>query len=323
MLTNPSFLFLDEPTSGLDSTIAPRLVSTLWELAKGGRTVVMTIHQPSSRMYYMFHRVLLLSEGNLLYFGKGSEAIEYFTNSGYAPTIAMNPSDFLLALANVGHMGKNFAGVYTDQSNEDHALNKHKLISAYRNYFDAKLKPVLHEITDYDKSRGRFEDNGFGEWPTSWSQQFLVLIKRDVKERSMNLSQACGFTFVGSPILQEYWRCLRVLSFFPIKNLQIGLLFFFTSLWGALPLYRAIFTFPRELMMLEKERSSGMYRLSSYFMSRMVGDLPMELVLPTIFLTIIYWMAGLKANVDRIVDSQIISHPKQLANGVSSELDIS
>jgi len=79
--------------------------------------------------------------------------------------------------------------------------------------------------------------------------------------------------------------------------LQIGILFFLTSFWGGMPLYQAIFTFPQELMMLEKERSSGMYKLSSYFMSRMVGDLPMELVLPSIFLTIIYWMVGFKNNV--------------------------
>lgn len=46
--------------------------------------------------------------------------------------------------------------------------------------------------------------------------------------------------------------------------------------------------------MLEKERSSGMYRLSSYFMASTAADLPMELVLPTIFVTIAYWMAGLK-----------------------------
>lgn len=50
-------------------------------------------------------------------------------------------------------------------------------------------------------------------------------------------------------------------------------------------------------MMLEKERSSGMYRLSSYFISRMVADLPMELVLPTIFILITYFMTGLKATV--------------------------
>jgi len=100
LLIHPSLLFLDEPTSCLDSTTSQRIVSTLWELACGERTVVMTIHQPSSRLYYMLHKVLLLSEGNTLYYGKGSEAIEYFSNIGYAPSLAMNPSDFLLDLAN-------------------------------------------------------------------------------------------------------------------------------------------------------------------------------------------------------------------------------
>lgn len=100
MLINPSLLFLDEPTSGLDSTTAQKIVSTLWELANGGRTIVMTIHQPSSRLYYMFHKVLLLCEGNPLYFGKGSAALDYFASIGFAPSVAMNPADFLLDLAN-------------------------------------------------------------------------------------------------------------------------------------------------------------------------------------------------------------------------------
>ncbi|GFZ11312.1 ABC-2 type transporter family protein [Actinidia rufa] len=100
LLINPSLLFLDEPTSGLDSTTAQRIVSTLWELANGGRTVVMTIHQPSSRLFYMFHKVLLLSEGNPVYFGKGANTMDYFASIGYAPLVAMNPSDFLLDLAN-------------------------------------------------------------------------------------------------------------------------------------------------------------------------------------------------------------------------------
>lgn len=76
--------------------------------------------------------------------------------------------------------------------------------------------------------------------------------------------------------------------------MQIGLLFFLTGFWGFFALFEAIFTFPEERMMLNKERSSGMYRLSSYFLSRSVVDLPMELVLPTGFVIITYWMAGLK-----------------------------
>lgn len=50
-----------------------------------------------------------------------------------------------------------------------------------------------------------------------------------------------------------------------------------------------------------KEQASGMYTLSSYFMARIVGDMPMELVLPTIFVVVTYWMAGLKPELGAFV----------------------
>ncbi|KAI3835935.1 hypothetical protein MKX03_029312 [Papaver bracteatum] len=46
--------------------------------------------------------------------------------------------------------------------------------------------------------------------------------------------------------------------------------------------------------MLTKERSSSMYRFFSYFVAKTVADLPMELVLPTVFVIITYWIGGLK-----------------------------
>ncbi|KAL2343016.1 hypothetical protein Fmac_004301 [Flemingia macrophylla] len=67
MLVDPSLLVLDEPTSGLDSTTAHRLLGMLASLAKKGKTVVTSMHQPSSRVYQMFNKVLLLSEGQCLY----------------------------------------------------------------------------------------------------------------------------------------------------------------------------------------------------------------------------------------------------------------
>ncbi|XP_040861356.1 ABC transporter G family member 21 [Glycine max] len=58
--------------------------------------------------------------------------------------------------------------------------------------------------------------------------------------------------------------------------------------------------------MLMKERSSGMYHLSSYYVARMVGDLPMEFVLPTIFVAISYWMGGLKPSLVTFVLTLLI-----------------
>lgn len=100
LLINPSLLFLDEPTSGLDSTTAGRIVLTLSNLTKGNRTVVMSIHQPSSGIFYMFQKVLLLSGGHPIYFGKASSAMDYIASVGYAPSVQMNPADFLLDIAN-------------------------------------------------------------------------------------------------------------------------------------------------------------------------------------------------------------------------------
>ncbi|KAJ6744330.1 ABC TRANSPORTER G FAMILY MEMBER 25 [Salix purpurea] len=75
---------------------------------------------------------------------------------------------------------------------------------------------------------------------------------------------------------------------------RLGLLFFISIFWGVFPSSNSVFVFPQERAIFVRERASGMYTLSSYFMSRIVGDLPMELILPTIFLSVTYWMAGLK-----------------------------
>jgi ABC-type multidrug transport system ATPase subunit len=102
MLVDPSLLLLDEPTSGLDSTTAARIVVTLRRMAaEGGRAVVVTIHQPSSRLYHMFDKVLLLSaDGCPLYYGRAADALDYFASVGFASPLSLNPADLMLDLAN-------------------------------------------------------------------------------------------------------------------------------------------------------------------------------------------------------------------------------
>ncbi|KAL1567128.1 ABC transporter G family member 9-like isoform X2 [Salvia divinorum] len=280
MLINPSLLFLDEPTSGLDSTTALKIVSTLWELANGARTVVMTIHQPSSRLFYMFHKVLLMSEGNPLYFGKGADVLTYFSSVGYSPSVAMNPADYLLDLAN---------GVATADSNEDQVAIKQNLVKAYKTQLSTVVKLELAVEGSLHTSS---DDRMLKRWSNTWSDQFSVLLRRGIKERkhtSFSTIKIVQVLIVAVLVGIFWWQS-------SIDNLQdqVGLFFFISNFWGLYPLFQAIFTIPNERTMLTKERTSGMYRLSSYFMALTVGDLPMELVLPTIFYAIVYWMAGLK-----------------------------
>ena len=60
MINDPNLLFCDEPTSGLDSFMAMSIVDALRKLADKGKTVICTIHQPSSEIYQKFDRLCLL-----------------------------------------------------------------------------------------------------------------------------------------------------------------------------------------------------------------------------------------------------------------------
>ncbi|KAG9145491.1 hypothetical protein Leryth_019832 [Lithospermum erythrorhizon] len=285
MIINPRLLLLDEPTSGLDSTTAQKIVSTLWDFANGGRTIVMSIHQPSSRLFYMFHKVLLLSEGNSLYYGKSENAMDYFASIGFAPSVAMNPSDFLLDLAN---------GVSENESSDDTDEIKRTLVSAYKSDLEEIVKAELKGI---DRCPQVIFDGKkqYKKWPTSWWEQFWVLLMRGLKERKHESFSNLKFVEVIIVALLAaflWWKS-------DINHLQdqTSLFFFSATYWGFVPILEAIFAFPTEKLMLEKERSSGMYKLSSFFLARITSDLPMELALPTVFVFVTYFMGGLKRSL--------------------------
>ncbi|EGZ16794.1 soluble type ABC transporter, partial [Phytophthora sojae] len=83
ILTNPLLLFVDEPTSGLDSYMAEAVMVQLQQLAREGRTVITTVHQPSSELFTLFDTLYLLCDGVTVYNGKASDAVAYFAELGY------------------------------------------------------------------------------------------------------------------------------------------------------------------------------------------------------------------------------------------------
>ena len=70
LVSNPSLIFLDEPTSGLDSRSALNVIRVVQKLAKTGRTIICTIHQPSLALFQHFDNLLLLKRGRfwLMYY---------------------------------------------------------------------------------------------------------------------------------------------------------------------------------------------------------------------------------------------------------------
>lgn len=78
VLTDPALLLCDEPTSGLDAYMAQTTVEVLTRMARRGKTVVLTIHQPSSEVFAQFDKILLMAEGRVAFLGSPQEAQDFF-----------------------------------------------------------------------------------------------------------------------------------------------------------------------------------------------------------------------------------------------------
>ncbi|EGT47262.1 CBN-WHT-9 protein [Caenorhabditis brenneri] len=70
ILTDPPILFCDEPTSGLDSFMSHQVMQCLKNLAKEGKIVICTIHQPSTWVYQMADRLVVLCQGKVAFEGR-------------------------------------------------------------------------------------------------------------------------------------------------------------------------------------------------------------------------------------------------------------
>jgi ABC-type multidrug transport system ATPase subunit len=79
LIREPAIMFLDEPTSGLSSRDSENILDLLKELARKGKLLFIVIHQPSSDIFKMFDKLIILDTGGyLIYDGNPIESIEYF-----------------------------------------------------------------------------------------------------------------------------------------------------------------------------------------------------------------------------------------------------
>ncbi|KAL8217057.1 hypothetical protein R6Q57_023894 [Mikania cordata] len=329
IIINPSLLFLDEPTSGLDSTTALRIIELLQDIAEAEKTVITTIHQPSSRLFHKFDKLILLGRGGmLLYFGKASEAMEYFSSIGCSPLISMNPAEFLLDLAN-GNINDVSLPSQLIKQNHHHSqtilltngkpspTDVHEyLVEACETNVGEEMKRKATSSSssssvDQETKLSNIDDSCLHsvkrEWGATWIEQFTILFGRGIKERRHDYFSWLRITQIVATavILGLLWWRSDVHTPKDLQN-QAGLVFFIAVFWAFFPVFTAIFTFPQERAMLKKERAADMYKLSAYFVARTTSDIPLDLLLPLIFLLIVYFMAGLRLTSQSFVLTMLI-----------------
>ncbi len=84
LIREPAVLFLDEPTSGLSSRDSENVIDLLKELSLKGKLVFVVIHQPSSDIYKMFDKMIIMDTGGYpVYYGAPVEAVTYFKKAAH------------------------------------------------------------------------------------------------------------------------------------------------------------------------------------------------------------------------------------------------
>ncbi|KAF5734574.1 hypothetical protein HS088_TW15G00066 [Tripterygium wilfordii] len=96
IIHKPSLLFLDEPTSGLDSSSAYSVVEKVMDIAQGGSTVLMAIHQPSFRIQMLLDRVTVLARGRMIYMGSPHALQTHLSGFGRPVPDGENRMEYLL-----------------------------------------------------------------------------------------------------------------------------------------------------------------------------------------------------------------------------------
>jgi len=109
LIASPHILLLDEPTSGLDSSAAYEALSCVRDIVKSGKkriSVMLTIHQPNSKLLELFDDILLMEGGESTFFGPLKNALEHFSRCGFTCPKSITPTDFFLQVSDPSYDGE-------------------------------------------------------------------------------------------------------------------------------------------------------------------------------------------------------------------------
>ncbi|XP_030629231.1 ATP-binding cassette sub-family G member 2 [Chanos chanos] len=305
LIVDPSVLFLDEPTTGLDASTANSVLTLLKKMSQHGRTIIMSIHQPRYSIYRLFDSLTLLVNGKQVYHGPAQTALDYFSDIGYTCEAHNNPADFFLDVINGDSTAvavsktQGSGELDLEELNSSRQSIEQRLVEEYKNcthyrQTQAELAKIMHGRQHSERPKSRSIT-----YNTSFGHQFKWVLKRTF--RNLMLNPQTSIAQIGVTI---FLALIVGAIFFGVKDDQSGIqnrmgaLFFITTnqCFSALSSAELFIT---ERKLFVHEYISGYYRVSTYFLTKILSDiLTLRTVPAIVFSCVAYFMIGFKATPD-------------------------
>uniref|UniRef100_A0A8C4GWQ0 Broad substrate specificity ATP-binding cassette transporter ABCG2 n=1 Tax=Dicentrarchus labrax TaxID=13489 RepID=A0A8C4GWQ0_DICLA len=301
LIIDPSVLFLDEPTTGLDASTANSVLLLLKRMANHGRTIIMSIHQPRYSIYRLFDTLTLLVGGKMVYHGPAPNALDYFANIGYPCEPHNNPADFFLDVINGDSTATTMTKVHGSEGNGIYELPTKKKTHLYGKYkceyrnssYSSDTRAELDRIVQ-DKECILCPKSRTITYNSSFFHQLRWVLKRTFQNLMLNPQ-----TSVAQLGVNIFLALIVGAIFFGVKDDQSGIqnrmgaLFFITTN-QCFSTVSAAELFITERKLFVHEYISGYYRVSVYFLSKILSDIALRTITSVIFSCIVYFMIGLK-----------------------------
>lgn len=290
-----SLLILDEPTSGLDAASALNVTNLLRKLAISGITVVATLHQPRPQILKRFQQLMVLTKGRRVFCGSLEDYEPYIENQLQIELPKHeSPYDFFLDVLN--------PMIAEDSGIKPKILEGQEDIAEFlADLFEkSELAKIGYAYQDSDKTKTSSASDlakQMRSHGTSWFTKFLVILHRTVlikiRDPIVLMTQISSAIMVGLIFGAIYWDSYgKKQPNIAILDVQMGIsMCTMMSIW--LP-YDVTLTFPVERKIFLRERKSGLYTTSAFFLGRILADVAMHVVSSVILSGIVYLMMQLR-----------------------------